>query len=322
MLNQKKLLRPLDFIFFMRPVILIPLWSFILIGYYHSNNSIQIDKFFQHHISFQLIIKSVLSTFIVGTVYIINQIFDRKTDALNKKLFFIPKGIITPHQAKWQSYILVILFVAGSIIFKLDWYYILFNMVLLLLGICYSMPPFQFKSRPGFDLLLNMIGYGGLSFFIGWTADKSISHTMLLMSLPYFLFMAAMYINTTMIDYEGDKDSGLVTTGVFLGKNLASLISLIVVIVTLVIGYLQKNWIIFSIVGLSSPLFAIAWLKKERKNFLLSVQIPGWLFVIFLGILYPYFFLLIVCLYLLTKFYYKQRFNINYPRIGEEKQTN
>ena len=319
---MKKILRLLDYIFFMRPIILIPLWSFILIGNYHSHNTIRLNNFSQFGFSSQLIIKSTLSTLIVGTVYIINQIYDRESDALNKKLFFIPKGIITLKQAKYQSYFLVIVFIAGSIFFHLDWYYILFNITLLLLGICYSMPPFQFKSRPGFDLLLNMIGYGGLSFFIGWTADKSISHTMLLMSLPYFLFMAAMYINTTLIDYEGDKDSGLVTTGVFLGKNLASLISLIVVIVTLVIGYLQKNWIIFSIVGLSSPLFAIAWLKKERKNFLLSVQIPGWLFVIFLGILYPYFFLLIVCLYLLTKFYYKQRFNMNYPRIGEEKQTN
>lgn len=318
---MKKLLRLLDYFFFMRPIILIPLWSFILIGYYHSHNTIQLNNFFQFGFSSQLIIKLILSTFIVGTVYIINQIYDRESDALNKKLFFIPKRIITLKQAKYQSYFLVIVFIAGSVLFHMDWYYILFNIALLILGICYSIPPFQFKSRPGLDLLLNMIGYGSLSFFIGWTVDKDISQSMLIFSLPYFIFMAAMYINTTLIDYEGDKDSGLLTTGVFLGKNLASFISLIVVLSTLLISYLQQNWIIFSIVGISLAFFIIASIKKDRKSFLLSVQVPGWLFVIFLGFIYPYYFLLIVCLYLLTKFYYKKRFYMNYPRIGEEKKT-
>ena len=318
---MKKLLRILDYIFFMRPIILVPLWSFILIGYYHNQNSIQLDSLFQFSLSYQVIIKSILSTLIVGTVYIINQIYDRETDALNKKLFFIPKGIITLKQAKWQVFSLVIIFILGTLLFRLDMYFVLFNLVILILGICYSIPPLQFKSRPGLDLLLNMIGYGGLSFFIGWTSNSPSSQEMIITSMPYFIFMAAMYINTTLIDYEGDKDSGLSTTGVFLGKKVASMISLVIVLLTMIIGYSQKNWIIFSIVGISSPLFVIAWLKKGRKNFLLSVQVPGWLFVIFLGLIYPFYFLFIVCLYLLTKFYYKQRFNMDYPRIGEEKQA-
>ena len=108
---MKKLLRILDYIFFMRPIILVPLWSFILIGYYHNQNSIQLDSLFQFSLSYQVIIKSILSTLIVGTVYIINQIYDRETDALNKKLFFIPKGIITLKQAKWQVFSLVIIFI-------------------------------------------------------------------------------------------------------------------------------------------------------------------------------------------------------------------
>jgi len=319
---MKKILRLLDFLFFMRPIILIPIWSFILIGHYHSGHTIHVHNFFRFGFSTQLIIKSILSTLVVGAVYIVNQIYDRETDALNKKLFFIPKSIITLKQAKIQSYVLVITFVAGSILFQLDWRYILFNLLLLILGICYSIPPFQFKSRPGLDLLLNMLGYGGLSFFIGWTINGIISRSMFIAALPYFIFMAAMYINTTLIDYEGDKESGLLTTGVFFGKNLASLISLIIVFFTLTIGYLQQNWIIFSIVAVSSPIFLMAWIKKDRKSFLLSVQAPGWLFVIFLGIIFPYYFLFIVCLYLLTKFYYKKRFNMDYPRIGEEKETN
>ena len=318
---KKKLLRLLDYIFFMRPIILVPLWSFILIGYYHSHNDIHFNNLFQFILSSQLIIKLFLSTLIGGTVYIINQIYDQETDALNKKLFFIPKGIINLRQAKWQSYSLVTVFIIVSILFHLDWHYMLLSIVLLILGICYSIPPLQFKSRSGLDLLMNMIGYGALSFFIGWTVDSPVSWEMVIEAIPYFIFMAAMYINTTLIDYEGDKESGLLTTGVSLGKNIASIISLFIVIATLLIGYMQENWIIFLIVGISSPLFIIAWIKKERKNFLLSVQVPGWLFVIFLGLIYPYYFLFIVSLYFLTKFYYRQRFNMNYPRIGEEKQT-
>jgi 4-hydroxybenzoate polyprenyltransferase len=233
----------------------------------------------------------------------------------------MPTGIITLKQAKLQTFVLLLVFILGSFLFRLDIYFILFNLLLLLLGIWYSIPPLQFKSRPGLDLLLNMVGYGGLSFFIGWSADTPISKEMIIMALPYFIFMAAMYINTTLIDYEGDRDSGLSTTGVFLGKYVASLSSLMIVLITMIIGYIQGNWIIFSIVGISFPLFVVACLKKDRKNFLLSVQVPGWLFVIFLGLIYPYYFLFIVFLYLLTKFYYKRRFNMDYPRIGEEKQT-
>ncbi len=318
---MKRLLRLLDYIFFMRPIILVPLWSFILIGYYHSHNVVQLHSLFNLNISLQLIIKSFLSTLIMGSIYIINQIYDRETDALNKKLFFIPKGIITLKQAKVQTYLLLIVFILGTILFKLDIYFTLFNICLLMLGLCYSIPPFQFKGRPGLDLLVNTIGYGWLAFFIGWTADQSMSREMFELSLPYFIFMAAVFINTTLVDFEGDQGSGLSTTGIFLGKKRASLISLIVVLITLIIGFMQSNWIIFLIIGISLPLFIIAWIKMERKNFLLSVQVPGWLFVILLGLIYPYYFLFIVGLYFLTKFYYKHRFNMNYPRIGEEKQT-
>ena len=171
------------------------------------------------------------------------------------------------------------------------------------------------------DLLVNTVGYGWLAFFIGWTADKSLSQEMFILSLPYFIFMAAVYINTTLVDIEGDLSSGLSTTGVYFGKNNAPLISLFIVLLTLIISFMQNNWIIFSIVGISLPLFVRACLKKNRKEFLISVQVPGWLFVIFLGLIYPYYFLFIVFIYLLTKFYYKNRFNMNYPRLGEEKQA-
>lgn len=320
-INMKKLLRPLDFIFFMRPVILVPLWSFILIGYYHSYNSVQLNTLFYLDLSLSLVIKSILSTFIMGNIYIINQIYDRDTDALNRKLFFIPSNIITLKQAKLQILYLLIVFILGIFIFKLDLYFILFNVILLILGLCYSIPPLQFKSRPGLDLIVNTIGYGWLAFFIGWTSDKQPSQEMFMLSLPYFIFMAAVYINTTLVDFEGDKSSGLLTTGVYLGKNKASTISLLIVLLTLILSYIQRNWIIFSVVGVSLPLFIRASIKKDRKNFLISVQIPGWLFVIFLGLIYPYYLLFIICLYLLTKFYYKLRFNMNYPRLGEEKQT-
>lgn len=317
----QKFLRPLDFIFFMRPVILVPLWSFILIGYYHSHNLVHIDSLFHFNLSYQLIIKSILSTLIMGSIYIINQIYDRETDALNRKLFFIPTRIITLKQAKLQIIILLIVFFIGIFLFKLDFYFTLFNILLLILGLCYSIPPLQFKSRPGLDLLVNTVGYGWLAFFIGWTADTPVSQEMFILSLPYFIFMAAVYINTTLVDIEGDLRSGLSTTGVYLGKNKASLISLFIVLLTLILSFIQSNWIIFSIVGISSPLFVVAKFWKDRKYFLLSVQVPGWLFVIFLGLIYPYYFLFIIFIYLLTKFYYKHRFNMNYPRLGEEKQA-
>lgn len=320
--TYKHFLRVMDYIFFMRPVILIPLWSFILIGYFLSRYTIRPDMFFQWYIPFLLIIKTFLATLIMGIIYIVNQIFDCETDALNKKLFFIPSGIVTLKQAKIQVYILFIIFVFGVFIFRLDLYFTLFNILLLILGLCYSIPPLQFKGRPGLDILVNTIGYGWLSFFIGWTVINNPSLPMLNHSMPYFIFMAAVYINTTLIDLEGDRESALSTTGVFLGSIKSSVISLIFVVLTLILGFIQKDWIIFTIVGLSSPLFILAVIRNVRKYFLISVQIPGWLFVIFLGLIFPYYFILIVCLYLITKFYYKQRFNMDYPRLGEEKNAN
>ncbi|HMA77425.1 MAG TPA: hypothetical protein VKO43_08955, partial [Candidatus Krumholzibacteriaceae bacterium] len=83
--TEKKSL-PLDYIFLTRPIILIPVWTFFLLGAYHATDIA--EKSMRNH----LLLCGILSfTALIGAVYIINQITDKETDLANNKLFLIPR---------------------------------------------------------------------------------------------------------------------------------------------------------------------------------------------------------------------------------------
>ena len=88
--------RILDHIFLMRPLLLFPIWSPFLFGYYRSGGT------WGNH----LILPMIMLTALGGGGYVLNQIFDLESDKINRKLFILPKGYISL-KAAWIQTILL-----------------------------------------------------------------------------------------------------------------------------------------------------------------------------------------------------------------------
>jgi chlorophyll synthase len=95
------------------------------------------------------------------------------------------------------------------------------------LAIIYSAPPIRVKNRAGLDVLLNCTGAGILCSFMGWIIEKPISEFPFFWLIPMFAGVAAIYIPTTIVDYESDKANNVNTITVLLGKKNAFYLGMI-----------------------------------------------------------------------------------------------
>ena len=130
-----------DFIFLLRPMILIPVWTFYLLGAWHagrlSGAPIPRVQFFVGLASF---------TALLGAVYIINQIADRETDRINGKLFLVSHGIVRLRSAWIEAAALVVSAFALSLLLMPEAVTLLL-LAGLGLGIAYSGEPVRFIAN-------------------------------------------------------------------------------------------------------------------------------------------------------------------------------
>ena len=304
-----RLLRLLDFIFFLRPVILIPFWSFMLLGYVHSRETWLPVLDAKGGILPVLFI----GTAFMGIIHILNQIADRSSDHINQKLFFIPDKIISLKQAYGQAILLLVISLPLLIIYGMDKICIYFIISILPLGLLYSLPPVRLKARPVVDALMNAIGYGWVAFSIGWLSYGEFTRDISLQSLPYMLAVAAMYINTTLIDAEGDRNSRYKTTGIWLGVKKATFFSFICILMVIVTGFWLRSWVCLITAVVSLPVYFLAWHKQTDRWIRLSLHLPGRLFIFLTGLIFPFYLIFLILLYFITRWYYKNRFNMTYP---------
>jgi len=297
------LVRYLDYLFVTRPVLMPPVWTILLLGYQRS--------FFNSGQEEKLGWVFLLIFFSVGGVYILNQIFDKKSDLLNKKLFFLSQGLIKNQEAWIEVFILfgVSFTFAFLISTRLGFLFLLG----FLLGCLYSCPPFLFKNRPFLGFLSNALGYGSVVFLIGWQVNSNINLEALLFSLPYFLAVGAIYLNTTIPDIEGDREASKITLGVKLGVGWTSFLSTIFIAISVFLALWLKDYPFFFPALLSFPFFAKAALTKKEKDIILSTKFAILFLSIIAGTYHPWYFLVLIIGFFGTRLYYKKRFGMSYP---------
>lgn len=303
-----------DRFFLMRPTILVPVWTFLLLGNYHS--APQIPNLMPRA---RFILAFFIYSILLGGIYILNQIYDRESDRLNKKLFLISEGYIGVRSAALQ---LIFLSGVGIILSSLFFsrVFVLFIGLSLSLGFLYSVPPFKLKGRPLFDMIANSVGYGFLNFGIGWLATKDFSLRMLELSLPYMFAVSAVYVNTTILDIPGDRRTGDITTGVWLGMRRASYLSTIFVVIALLLSILVRNYVSLTASAIALPLFFSAAKKGDTKSATLSIRLGAPILVMIACLFYPLFTLILIAGFFITRWYYRERFGILYPSIWEKKK--
>jgi chlorophyll synthase len=91
----------------------------------------------------------------------------------------------------------------------------------LVLGWLYSAAPVRLKARPGADVAANGLALGALGPLAGWTAVHPLSGFPWPIAVLGVLVGAALYVPTTLADYQSDLAIGYRTIAVRLGPGLA-----------------------------------------------------------------------------------------------------
>ena len=105
-----RLIHSLDYIAILRPLLLIPGWTMLLLGYYKGLGG---ESAGQHsfllignmHIILRpdsdLLITLLLYSLLMGAGYILNQLSDSRTDEINSKLYLVAQGHIRKSNLKF-----------------------------------------------------------------------------------------------------------------------------------------------------------------------------------------------------------------------------
>jgi len=303
----------LDILFFMRPMLLLPVWTVYLLFY---------DFCFPDQIISLSVAGDLASlSLIAAGAYVINQIFDIETDRINRKLgFFDPPVSLTLRQG-WVIYALLNL---GALLYAAILRTGLFLplSVMLAAGVLYSAPPIRAKDRPIPGLLFNGLSY---SLFIFWSiavgADREsiISGSLLDVNLPLvssmFLAISAVYLMTTLTDAPGDRKTGKRTIGAVRGDRLSSSLAALMVAGSLALAYQVEFWPLSITAALSLPLFLLAAFRGGVRITLLSAKFPILALTALAAYQRPGYAVFCIALILLTRFYFKRRLGLSYPRL-------
>lgn len=134
-----------------------------------------------------------------------------------------------------------------------------------LMSILYSVPPIRLKSRPGWDTVINGLGFGFFTLLAGFTSiTATLTPFILKLCVGFFFLFCAFYPMTQIYQIEEDQERGDITTAGALGTNNALLMSLLSV-------WVAHLWILWAFV--LSPMVLIL---IGTSLFLWSLQIIVW----------------------------------------------
>ncbi len=316
------MIKYLDYLFITRPILFFPGWITLMAGYLvaRGENRLLFDlmggKLTPTYWNVPLVLTMFSFAAAMGASFILNQLQDVESDQKNKKLFLIGENYLSRRAAIGESLLLVLFSLAVSLF--LSWkLFILNGLFIVITGYLYNYPPFQCKNRPYSGLFLNML-MGWIAFALGWTLSADLNGQFLLASLPYLFLNTGLYLLTTLPDVEGDRTAGKVTIGVKFGSKITIRFFLFCYSASLLAAAVLGDQLILAIDLLVLPVvlrlvqtFSLSWSIKTTKMTI-------FFFALLICFKFPTFFILMVALFFLTKFYYRKRFQFDYPNFRGE----
>ena len=313
----------LDYLIVLRPTLLFPVWTLVLLGHYHSlsNTShrvniglLSVEIPIHLNLNSRILGTICLYSMLMGAVYIINQISDRETDEANNKLYLVAQGYVKLSIIKLEA----VLLLTASTVWAIAWFHDNLNYLILIglsiiLGIIYSVSPFRLKGRPILDLLANAIGYGGIAFLVGWAATGWVDRNALWHALPYIFCVGSAFINTTLPDLKGDKIHGDRTTGVLLGVRRSCQLSLILLACALLSAWLVRDMVALITSCCCIPFFVYMNFKPQRAVIILTTRVGILILSLITCIIVPLYLILFIGSLFFVRWYYATRFGIKYP---------
>lgn len=302
----------LDHLFLFRVPLLAPVWTVFLYGAAKGRVSSASGPDFT-------IPLFVAFSLLVGSIYIMNQIFDIESDRLNNKLFILPAGRVRLPTA-WTMAVISMVFpvmtafgygrIAGSVF-----------LLSAVFGILYNCRPFELKNNASGGLLLNTFGHGFLTFAAGWFSVAGPQRDFWLPAVVVSLANGAVYLCTTIVDVEGDKRADKKTFAVRFGKRWTAVTALIMVTGCLVTSLFidPLRWVLLSTAAVSFPFFIAAAASLKRFIIFKAFKVPVFIFTCCIMVLFwKWYPALILITFWGARLYYQKNFNKCYPTFKSE----
>ncbi len=298
-------MKVLDFIFAARPMLHLPIWTIYLLTLRPLGR-----------IDFGLpdfLIVTALSLN-AAAAYYINQIYDYQSDLINEKLGFLQKGLLDKNQ---MIAVAVILWSISVIIsFWVNWGVGVINIILIILGLLYSLPPARLKDRPVWGLAANSVGIGVLiPLTAAFLAGKFSGH-IVWPCLYFFLAVTSAHLMTIIPDREGDVRTGKKTLAFYLSDRKVIGWASIFIFSAILPALFMMNFFLIGVCLLTFVLLLTAASLKKTSALLFACKFPIFLLSLLAGYYYPVYLIFLVVLLISTRLYYRRRFGIVYPRIN------
>ena len=306
----------------MRPVLLGPAWTMVLVGHSRARG------YGFGEGSGRLGMVLVLFSLLMGGIYILNQVNDLEADRLNHKLFLLADGWLSIKSALFQGWGLLTLAVAGA--FYLQWKLGMLLLASMGLGMAYNAKGWGWKGKPIWGLVANMVGFGFLAFAIGWMAASSeFGWKTVWYSIPYPFAIGAVYGNTTVLDAEGDREVRKKTLAGRFGIRRTLWLGVVFVACAVGAAWVLGDRIMLLTGGIALAL--LGWMMVRTNNVrgrtenvcgareeqAIDQASKGAILALSLRMAwtYPWYLVLMGGTFLGSRWYYRKRFGMRYPRL-------
>ena len=313
MTNKKKILKPFDYLFVLRPMLFFPGWSTLLAGYFISRKAGIYSNLSEIAAvnNKTVILLLFLFAAAMGAGFLLNQLKDIESDRKNKKLFIISEGHISVKAVIIETAFLIVSALLAAL-FVNNYVFWLTAAFIIVTGYIYNYRPFCFKDSPLKSLLANT-AMGWLAFAAGWAANLEPDWQIIIDSLPYLCINTALYFYTTLPDLEGDKSSGKNTFAVVLGLKPVLSAAFILFITGIVSAVILHDNTALLILLLSAPFFVLTLIENSIASAVRTVKFSILFFALAVCLKWPLYFVLMLAGFYFTKIYFKIRFDFDYP---------
>lgn len=290
----------------------------MIAGYLAASSRLNfIDQFLDGEFSSEiwnttLFLGIVSFSFAMGGSFILNQLRDVSTDRKNNKLFLLGEGHVPIRHGYVESFLLLsISLITG---FKIGYSFFVVLVVGLLMAYIYNLPPFDFKNKPIWGLFSNM-AIGWLAFVIGWVLLEPINSVLIIGSLPYLFFNTGLYFLTTLPDIEGDAASHKITFAVKYGLAVTVWMSIFSFLVAVSLALFLNDQLILMTLVLFTPFVIGMIIYRSVSSAIMVVKTGIVSFCLVVSVELPFYWVVMMALLLFTRYYYKRRFQFEYPNL-------
>ncbi|MDZ7370952.1 MAG: UbiA family prenyltransferase [candidate division KSB1 bacterium] len=306
-----------DYFFLTRPILFFPGWATLLAGFAAAFWPKQLIPFYPPpafsplywHPRPALAMLSFAAA--MGGCFILNQLQDVHSDRENNKLFLIGEGVVSLQAAQIEAGLLLLLALLTAA--RLGKEFLFCTAIFILItGALYNYRPFSLKNRPLGGLTANIL-MGWLAFALGRLLIMHFDIELFVASLPYVFFNTALYFLTTLPDYDGDLAANKITFPVRYGKSFTILTSPACWAIGLALAVYLQNYTMTTVSAVTGIFMVRLLFKRTVEVAVVTLKAGIAALALTMCFFFPAFLLLLIVLFFSTRFYYRKRFNFDYP---------